>query len=175
MCVCVQSLSCATPTDYSPPGSSVHGIFLARVLKWVAISSSRQSSPTRGGNPHLQHLLRWQADALPLSHLSESCSVVCNSLQLHGLSATRLLSRQSIEFFRQEYWSGLPSRPRDQTRVSRIAGRCFTIWAAREDSQQWLQTISTEELTTSTHCRLFPVRFRFAYGHSGLRLLWPGP
>ena len=29
-------------TDCSPPGSSVHGIFQARVLGWVAISSSRR-------------------------------------------------------------------------------------------------------------------------------------
>ena len=28
--------------DYSPPGSSVHGILQARVLEWVAISFSRQ-------------------------------------------------------------------------------------------------------------------------------------
>ena len=33
--------------DCSPPGSSVHGIFQARILKWVAISSSRGSSPPR--------------------------------------------------------------------------------------------------------------------------------
>ena len=35
--------SCPTlsdPTDYSPPGSSVHGIFQARVLEWGAISFS---------------------------------------------------------------------------------------------------------------------------------------
>ena len=32
------------PTDCSPPGSSVHGISQARVLEWVAISSSRGSS-----------------------------------------------------------------------------------------------------------------------------------
>ena len=30
--------------DYSPPGSSIHWIFQARVLEWVAISSSRGSS-----------------------------------------------------------------------------------------------------------------------------------
>ena len=30
--------------DYSPSGSSVHGIFQARILEWVAISFSRQSS-----------------------------------------------------------------------------------------------------------------------------------
>ena len=35
------------PMDYSPPGSSVHEIFRARVLAWVAISLSRGSSPPR--------------------------------------------------------------------------------------------------------------------------------
>ena len=30
--------------DYSPPGSSIHGVFQARVLEWVAISFSRGSS-----------------------------------------------------------------------------------------------------------------------------------
>ena len=28
------------PMDYSPPGSSIHGIFQARILEWVAISFS---------------------------------------------------------------------------------------------------------------------------------------
>ena len=38
--------SCPTlcsPMDSSPPGSSVHGIFQARILEWVAISFSRGS------------------------------------------------------------------------------------------------------------------------------------
>ena len=42
-----QSLSHLTlcnPMDCSVPGSSVHGIFQARMLEWVAISSSRDSS-----------------------------------------------------------------------------------------------------------------------------------
>ena len=42
--------SCPTlcyPMDCSPPGSSVHRIFRARVLEWVAISFSRASSPSR--------------------------------------------------------------------------------------------------------------------------------
>ena len=30
--------------DYSPPGSSVHGIFQARILEWVALPFSRGSS-----------------------------------------------------------------------------------------------------------------------------------
>ena len=35
------------PMDCSPPGSSVHGIFQARILEWVAISYSRGSSQPR--------------------------------------------------------------------------------------------------------------------------------
>ena len=36
--------SCPTPSDtmdYSPPGSSVHGILQARVLEWGAIAFSK--------------------------------------------------------------------------------------------------------------------------------------
>ena len=39
--------SCSTlcdPMDFSLPGSSVHGIPQARILKWVAMPSSRVSS-----------------------------------------------------------------------------------------------------------------------------------
>ena len=42
--------SCLTlcdPVSYSLPGSSIHGIFQARILKWVAISFSRRSSQPR--------------------------------------------------------------------------------------------------------------------------------
>ena len=44
-CVCAQS--CPTlgdPMDCSPPGSSVHGIFQARTLAWIAVFFSRGSS-----------------------------------------------------------------------------------------------------------------------------------
>ena len=37
-------LTLSDPTDCSPPGSSVHGIFQARILEWVAIPFSRGSS-----------------------------------------------------------------------------------------------------------------------------------
>ena len=37
--------------DHSLPGSSVHGISLARILEWVAISSSRESSQNPGIEP----------------------------------------------------------------------------------------------------------------------------
>ena len=37
----------ATPMDCSPPGSSVHGIFQARILEWISISFSRGSFQPR--------------------------------------------------------------------------------------------------------------------------------
>ena len=65
--MCAQSLShvrvFAPALDYSPPVSSVHGISQARILKWVAISSSR------GLNLSLLCLLHWQVDSLPACHL----------------------------------------------------------------------------------------------------------
>ena len=53
-------LTLCNSRDYSLPGSSVHGIFQAEILEWVA------TSYTRGSNPHLLGLLHWQADSLPL-------------------------------------------------------------------------------------------------------------
>ena len=50
VCSCLVTQSCPTLCDFmdcSPPGSSVHRIFQARILEWVAISSSRESSRPR--------------------------------------------------------------------------------------------------------------------------------
>ena len=52
--------------DRSPPGSSFHGIFPARILEWVSTSSSKGSSWPRIS---LLPLLCWPANSLPLSHL----------------------------------------------------------------------------------------------------------
>ena len=104
-CVHARSLlSCLTvcnPMDYSPSGSSVHGILQARIVKWVAISSSRGSSRPRDCNhisyvscigrwvlyhyPHLylvvkgksSHLLSW-FPPLPKSDPKASCYDNCN-------------------------------------------------------------------------------------------------
>ena len=69
--MCAQSLqSCLTLCDLmdcSPPGSSVHWISQARILEWIAISSSRGSS--RPGVEPVSHVASApQADSLPLSH-----------------------------------------------------------------------------------------------------------
>ena len=46
--VCAQwlqsRLTLCNPTDYSPPGSSVHGILQLRILEWVVMTSSRRPS-----------------------------------------------------------------------------------------------------------------------------------
>ena len=49
------------PHACSLPGSSIHRILQARILEWVAISSSR------GLNPHLLRFLYLQAGSLPLA------------------------------------------------------------------------------------------------------------
>ena len=67
---CLVAKSCLTlcdPMDYSLPGSSVHVILQARILEWVAISFSRGSFERS-----ILHLLHWQVDLLPLSHLGSS-------------------------------------------------------------------------------------------------------
>ena len=40
-------LTLCNSIDCSPPGFSVHGVFQARILEWVAISFSKGSSPPR--------------------------------------------------------------------------------------------------------------------------------
>ena len=49
--VALSYLTLCYPTDCSLPGSSIHGIFQAKVLEWVAISFSRGSSQSRDQTP----------------------------------------------------------------------------------------------------------------------------
>ena len=52
--------------DYSLPGSSIHGIFQARILQWVASALLQEIFPTQGLNPDL---LQWRQIPYCLSHL----------------------------------------------------------------------------------------------------------
>ena len=66
----VHAQSCPTlcnPMDCTSPGSSVYGIFQARIVEWVVISSSRGSSNTviEPASPMSPAL---QVDSLPLNH-----------------------------------------------------------------------------------------------------------
>ena len=68
-------LTLCNPMDYSLPGSSVHGIFQARILKCIAIPFSRKGDPSPGspdpgiepGSPALQ------ADSLPPEPPEKQC------------------------------------------------------------------------------------------------------
>ena len=69
---CSVAQSCLTlfyPMDCSPPGFSVHGIFQARILEWIAISSSRGSFSPRDWScfPWSLSAPALQADFFPLS------------------------------------------------------------------------------------------------------------
>ena len=72
--------SCPTlcnPTDCSLSGFSVHGIFQARVLEWVAISIPRGSSRPRNWTQVSciagRYFNLWVTrDSLPLNHLGSS-------------------------------------------------------------------------------------------------------
>ena len=83
------------PMDYSLPGSSVHGIFQARVLEWVAIGEQRKCDITKG----LEDCFRraWSMSGMVrieifLDLISQfSRSVVSDSSRPHGLQPTRLL------------------------------------------------------------------------------------
>ena len=146
-CILSCSVSCLTlcdPMDCSPPGSSVHGISQARILEWVAISFSRGSSRPRNRtqvsciagifftvwatreSPKVKGI-----DLLLLSHFG--CVQLCATRDgsppgspVPGILQARILEWVTISFSRGS------SRPRDRTRVSRIGGRRFNLWATRE-------------------------------------------
>ena len=86
-CVCVLvAQACPTlwdPMGYSLPGSSVHGILQARILKWVAITTFRRSSWPRDWTQvsciRRQILYRFSHQGSPQSE-SVSCSFMSSSL-----------------------------------------------------------------------------------------------
>ena len=72
--------------DYKPPDSFVCGIFHARILTWVAISSSRGSSwPASPVFPALQ------VDSLPLSHQGKLSLGICSNSCQYLMLSNRLI------------------------------------------------------------------------------------
>ena len=105
------------PMDCSPLGSSVYGIFQARILEWVTIPFSRGSSPssdwTRVSHIAGRFFTGWTTKGKIVGHIllklihacMLNCSVVSNSFWLHRLQPARLLCPWG--FSSQEYWSAL--------------------------------------------------------------------
>ena len=121
LCACVHArlfqwcLTLCSCMDCSPPGSSVPGIILARILECIAMLSSQGIFPTQGSHLHLLHC---QMDSLSLSHLGSLFIWLLLLLLLSCFSRVRLFmspwtaayqAPPSMGFSRQEYWSGVPS------------------------------------------------------------------
>ena len=132
LCVCTKSLqSCLTlcdAMDCSPPGSSVHGILQAWILKWVAMPSSRGSSWLRDQTCISciagQFFTQWATGETLSSFVCMlNCSVMSNSLWSHGLPGSsvneifqeRILEWVVISCSRESF------QPRDRTCVSCIS------------------------------------------------------
>ena len=85
--------------DCSPPSSSVHGIFQARILEWAAISFSRTSSQSRDRTcaswigKWICHWANWEAHKVKSSSTSKIwvsnqvlklCFAVCRECNIHS-------------------------------------------------------------------------------------------
>ena len=124
--VCAKScLTLSDPMDCSPPGSSVHGVLQARILEWVAISSSRGSSWPRNWTRvsyvswcqsqmetwllSLGYLAQEAVGPLaPPQHGGDGCC--CRSVPKSCLTGRHPMDCSmpgSMGFSRQEYGSGL--------------------------------------------------------------------
>ena len=115
------------PVDCSLPGSSVHGIFQARVLEWLAISFSRGSSQHRD-QTWIKGLTKIKNHLVKESEVAQSCPTLCDSMDcslpgfsFHGIFQARVPEWVAISFARES------SQSRDRTWVSCITGSRFTL------------------------------------------------
>ena len=127
MCACVGApllQSCLTlcnPMDCSPPGSSVHGILQARILKWVAISSSRGSSLSRDQTliSYVSCISRWalyhqatrKAWKLPYSSFNFAVNLKLLKNNIFWKKRKPLIPQaRAAEEFRSQHCRGPPSQ-----------------------------------------------------------------
>ena len=75
-------LNLCVPMDCSLPGSSIHGIFQARIWEWVAISFSRRSS--------------WPRDWTQVSCIEGICFTIWATREFDSLLNSKLLSKVLI-------------------------------------------------------------------------------
>ena len=130
------------PVDWSLAGSSVHGVLQARILGWVAISSSRRSSRLRDRTQVSRIAGRrftgWATRAASKwgevrgKWKSLSCvRLFATPWTVRGILQARILVWVAFPFSRGS------SQPRDWTQVSCIAGRFSTSWATRGAQEHW--------------------------------------
>ena len=91
------TLSCPTlsdPMDCNPPGSSIHGIFQARVLEWGSIASSAKSVYIAAKGITLLYFMLWRWQPTPVflpGELYGQESGSCRSWGLKELDMAELL------------------------------------------------------------------------------------
>ena len=124
------------PMDCSPPDSSLHGFLQARILEWIAVSSSREYSRPRDCELSPSALAGWFFSTEPPAGAAKSlqlCPTLCNPRDgsSPGSPVTGILQARTLEWVAISFSRG-SSRPRDRTQVSHIVGRHFTVWATRE-------------------------------------------
>ena len=78
-------LTLCNPMDYSPPGSSIHGILEAGILEWIAMPFSRGIFPTQVLNPGLPN---YRQILYCLSFQGSPWGYLC---QLSGYKPSKLL------------------------------------------------------------------------------------
>ena len=130
-CSCLVAKLCLTfcdPMDYSLPGSSVYGIFQARILEWFAISFSRGSSQPGIKPVSLALAGGFFTTEPPGKCKSLLCPTLCDPMDytVCGILQARILEWVAYPFSSRSFW------PRNRTGVSCIAGRIFISWATRE-------------------------------------------
>ena len=97
--------------DCSPPGPSIHGIFQARVLEWVAISFSRDL-PGPGIEPRSPSLLYYLSQLWLVAQFSSCC------MRAQWLWCTGLVTLRHVG----------SSQTRDWTHVPALKGEFLTTW-----------------------------------------------
>ena len=93
------STDSSDPTDCSLPGSSVHGIFQARVLEWGAIASSEWNITQPLKRIHLKILLVKYYTAAAAKSL-QSCQTLCDPIDGSppGSPAPGILQARTVEW-----------------------------------------------------------------------------
>jgi len=106
---------CPTPWDlmvWSPPGSSVHGIFQARILEWMDIPLSRGSSWSRPCNMQLKASSNFETNCninVNFRIFTETPLRQCQSVLMQGLQGQRKCrSVCSASLFYLEHLCQLP-------------------------------------------------------------------
>ena len=87
------------------------------------------------------------------SEVAQSCPTVCHPMHgnlpgsaVHGIFQARILERAAISFSRGS------SQPKDRTRVSCIADRRFTVWAAATAVWYWVVAEYGVKLNMCLYC-----------------------